>query len=66
MGEKGEDRPTRNPKQHADGSCADSSPGALWRALLHFITSGITPLSLPILSPSRRFTHQPGGNRRCD
>lgn len=41
---------TTNPKQNADGSCADSPLSALWRALLYFMwvsSPVLIPLSLP-------------------
>lgn len=44
----GEKKNTTNPKQNADGSCADSPLSALWQALLYF--TWVSSLVLILLS----------------
>lgn len=51
-----ENKNTTNPKQNADGSCADWRLSALWRALLPFHV-GIIPGPHPSLPPSLPLYH---------
>lgn len=53
----GKKKNTTNPKQNADGSCADSPLSALWRALLYFMWVSSLVLILLSLPSYLSITH---------